>query len=184
MFTEDEIARLLRGLPIEDDLPFDAASDLTIRAYYEPLVRTAEQASGSLARVEWDHYGSGYASFVDAWFYPMDGAARVEGRGEHHAGVWVLLSRTSRYFVLGQGEKAWNAKGSSSYMPRFADVDAITHPALIRLAPMLTDHFTAAGLKRLRSVDLAAPLAEHHAVPGNLGDPPFHEFDALFHWED
>ena len=147
-----------------------------------------EEANGLRSRVEWGHYGSGYASFVEAWFYPADGGARLraEAGEEHHAGLLVLFSRLSRYFVLGQDEKRWAHDGSSSSggMPCFAIVDDIRHPALwLRVDPVVALLKTA-GLERLFQVDLIAPLPEATRVPTVLAAGALREFDALFHWED
>ena len=72
------------------------------------MVKQIEREHGLRARVEWGHYGSGYASFIEAWFYPADGRARLpplQAGDERHAGLVVLLSRLSRYCVLGQDER-------------------------------------------------------------------------------
>jgi hypothetical protein len=183
MFKHEEIVNLLQGNPIGSFLPFDSHDEQTIKAFYEPIIVAAESL-GVASRVEWNHYGSGYASFVDAWFYKTDQSGRLSNFSDHHIGIWVLLSRTTRYFVIGQGEKTWSPKGGSSYLPCFDSMDDIDHPAIASLAPMLTEHFTNAGLIRLRREHLAEPLDPSYGVPGILSGPPFYHFDALFHWED
>lgn len=153
-------------------------------AFYAPLIREAEEHFGLGAQVEWCHYGSGYASFIDAWFYRTDGSGRLSSFGEHHAGIWVLLSRTTRYFVIGQGEKSWHPTGGGCYLPSFSAMDEITHPSLAELASPLSEHFTNAGLIRLRKEQLGGVLGSSYSIPGNLCEGPLRHFDALFHWED
>jgi hypothetical protein len=184
MFQHEEIVKLLRGDPIDSALPFDSHDEQTIKAFYEPIIEAAESRFGLASRVEWNHYGSGYASFVDAWFYRADQSGRLSSYSDHHVGIWVLLSRTTRYFVMGQGEKTWSSKGGSSYMPCFDSVDDIDHPAIAPFTQTLAEHVTNAGLVRLRREHLARPLDPIYGVPGILSGPPFHHFDALFHWED
>jgi len=38
MFTDEQLATLIKAQPIEKDLAFDAADDNSIRRFYEPLV--------------------------------------------------------------------------------------------------------------------------------------------------
>jgi hypothetical protein len=184
MFNDEQLASLIHEEPIQTGLPFDPRDDKSIRRFYEPLVRKIEMDGGLSSRVEWNHYGSGYASFIDAWFYPADGRSRVSFRNEHYVGLFVLLSRLSRYFVIGQGEKTWSRDGGSSYMPSFDSIDTVDHPALaghvIPVASILTD----AGMVRMKRDDLSQLLPERFGIPGILSSPPFRHFDALFHWED
>ena len=184
-FSSVEIERLIQGQPVREPLPFDPANDEALRRFYEGLVRQIEREQSLRSRVEWNHYGSGYASFIEAWFYPADDRARLSGREEGHTGLVVLLSRLSRCFVLGQDEKRWSSDGSGSAgLPNFSTVDDITHPAILPFVAPVTALLTAAGLQRLHRQDLAAPLPDTLRVPTILTDLPFRQFDALFHWED
>ena len=187
-FSAAEVARLVQGQPIRGPLPFDPADDGAMGRFYEGLVRQVERTQGLRSRVEWSHYGSGYASFIEAWFYPVDGSACLptfRAGDERHAGLVVLLSRLSPYFVLGQDEKLWSADGSGSgCLPDFSTVDDVTHPALLPHVAPVTALLTAVGLQRLSREDLAAPLSADVSVPTILTGQPFRQFDALFYWED
>ena len=111
------------------------------------------------SRTELDHYGSGYASFVDAWFFRRDWSfRRPGGRHEHFTG--------------------------SSYLPSFDNVDAFRTPAVRTLARQVEDWLEPRGYGRLEKADLAGYLPEGVVVPTILEDAPFRDFDALFHWED
>lgn len=141
-------------------------------------------ATGTKERTEWNHYGSGYASFLDAWFYYPDGRARRSITDDHHAGVFVLLSRLTGTYALGQGEKSWSPKGGSSYLPHFEAVDFFDHPVLAETTTIIDATLTRLGLKRLHRSDLEPFITQSHRVPTILSDPPHRIFDALFYWED
>ena len=183
-FSPEEVERLIRGQPVREPLPFDPADGRSLMEFYGSLVRRIERERGLCCRAEWSSYGSGYASFVEVWFYPADGSGRLSGRDEHHAGLVVLLSRLSPYFVLGQDEKTWSVTAGSGSLPNFSTVDNLTHPAILAQVAPVTALLTSAGLRRLHRPDLAALLPEACRVPTILSDPPFRQFDALFHWED
>ena len=184
MFSAAEIERLASGQPVGEPLPFDPADDGSIRHFYEELVRRVECERSLRSRVEWNHYGSGYASFIDAWFYPANGSARLSTREEGHTGLVVLFSRLSNGFVLGEGKQTWSAKSSSGYLPCSEFVDDIQHPAIRAEVAPVAALLTDAGLRRLHRAELDAPLPETCQVPTILADGPFRQYDALFHWED
>ncbi len=184
MFSHEEIIKLLRGDPIDPGLPFDSHKDKSVRAFYEPIILAAAKRFQLGTRIEWNHYGSGYASFIDAWFYRKDQGGRLSEDADHHVGIWVLLSRTTRFFAMGQGEKSGHPRGGCSYLPCFDSMDDIEHPAISILADPIANHFTEAGLIRLRKESLSEPLDSSYKVPTILAGPPFRHFDALFHWED
>ena len=186
-FSAAEIARLVQCQPVREPLPFDPSDDRSIHRFYEELVKQIEEPQCLRARVEWHPYGSGYASFIEAWFYPVDGRASLppfHPGDERHIGLSVLLSRLSRYFVLVQDERSWSADSGSGGMPNFSAVDDIDHPALLPHVAAVTALLTAAGLQRLSRSDLAALLPDDVQVPTILTDKPLRQFDALFYWED
>ena len=96
----------------------------------------------------------------------------------------MLLSRLSRFFVMGQDEKAWSADSGSGGLPNFSTVDDITHPVVLSLVAPVTARLTIHGLQRLSRPELAAPLPEGVPVPTILTHEPFRQFAALFYWED
>ena len=186
-FDDAEIARLIRAQPIRGPLPFDPDDDASVRRFYGEVVEQIERELGLRARVEWSHYGSGYASFIEAWFYAPDGRASLPpfGRGEErHVGLAVLLSRLSPFFVLGQDEHSWSANGGSGGLLNFSAVDDISHPRIMAYVAPLTARLTAAGLHRLARGELAARLPADCPVPTILADGALRQFDALFYWED
>ena len=155
-----------------------------LEAFYTSLVKEITHITGCAEKTEWNHYGSGYASFVDAWFYFPDGLARGALAGEHHHGIYVLLSRLSCFYVVGQGEKTWQQNGGSSYMPHLDSVDSVEHEALLPLECQIDAFLNASGLKRLHRAELELSISGEHKVPTILSGASLTQFDALFFWED
>lgn len=155
--------------------------------FYRRLCDSVAAATDTRSRIEWDHYGSGYASYVDAWFYrPTPGFDVDEplGNGEEHKGLVVLLSRLSHYFVFMEGSKYWDKEGGSGYMPDFSMLDQLPTPAVAELAAHIQPLLQEAGLVRASRQDLETLLPQGTAVPTILGEEPYRHYDALFHWED
>jgi hypothetical protein len=183
----EDIGNLLSQTCISTAHPWCTNDEVQIDAFYRNICSEIAQSTGTSTRIEWNHYGSGYASFVDAWFYkplPEFYVPELAGDGKAYAGVAVLLSRLSPYFVLMQGEKQWHDRGGSSYMPCIELVDNFSRAVVEALAEEIQALLQEHGLRRLRRDDVSLPLPDGTAVPTILSDEPFTVFDAVFHWED
>ncbi|NQD36846.1 hypothetical protein HPT27_07390 [Permianibacter sp. IMCC34836] len=187
MLSDEEIERLLAQRSISNTFPWADESPSVVESFYKGVCSGADRKLGTKSRVEWNHYGSGYASFVDAWFYKSTDGFFFEypGKfGEAYHGLAVLLCRLAPYFVLLQGEKTWAERGGSSYMPTFECIDEFKTPAVSSLAIEMQDVLEGYGLVRLKKEDLAKRIDPKFQVFTNLSDRPYTEFDALFYWED
>lgn len=186
--SDDEISALLSERSISQAYPWVTNDFREIEKFYKSLIAQAMRKTQVKSLVEWQNYGSGYASFVDAWFYreSPDFSARFRpDRGEAYTGLVVVLSRLSPYFVLMEGEKSWNADGGgSSYLPHLDSVDEFRSQAVINLADDVQAILEEHGLIRLNHAMLDKPLDPDIDVPTVLTNRPFTLFDALFHWED
>lgn len=182
-FTDDQITALLHGRSISQQPPWDTDQEEVIDQHVRSIVERVCRKLQVLDRGEFNHYGSGYASYVDVWFYRDEEAFRF-AEGNCYFGIVVLFSRLTPTFVLGEGRKTWRDNSASSYLPSFDMVDRFTHPAVQELEQPIERALQAAGLQRLRAEDLATPLPAHFDVPSILGDAPWRTFDALFHWMD
>ena len=187
LLSSADVDRLLDQAPITDRHPWASGEEHQVEGHLRRVLADVERSTRTLSRVEWAHYGSGYASFVDAWLYrptPAFDAKRTLRHGEEHTGLVVLLSRLSPYFVFMEGEKHWHARGSGSYLPGFDLLDRLDTPAVASLAEEVEPVLQAHGLIRARRGQLEEPLASGVHVPTILTDRGFNQFDALFHWED
>lgn len=187
-FTPAEIDRLIRGEPISHLSPWATGDERLVDDCLRAACDAITVSTGSKSKVEWEHYGSGYASYVDAWFYKETTNFDVRtptGHGHEHTGLVVLLSRLSPYVVFMEGERRWHASGAgSSYMPSFEAVDQLETPGVMALAQQVQALLEQRGLLRVTKAQLAALLTSDLRVPTILTDGPFRHFDALIHWED
>jgi len=187
ILTPSQIGRLLDQQSISTVHPWNTNDEATIDSFLKNICAEINQITGTDSKIEWNHYGSGYSSFVDAWFYrpinefsvPIDGF-----NGESYLGLVVLLCRLSPHFVLMEGGKTWHSKGGSSYLPSYGDVDLFASSAVSGLASEIQPVLEQYGLQRLSSRDLGTLLAPDVQVPTIMTDPPFRTFDAMFYWED
>lgn len=182
--SETELREIIAGRVFEYLAPLGFPDEQSIEKIHHKATRAIEKELRVKSRIEWNHYGSGYASYVDAWFYYPDGRAKHLSEDENHSGVVVLLSRLSRFYVVGQGKKSWHKTGGGSYLPALKIVDTVAHSALKPLEQGVDKILPAFGLERVRKIDLQHTISSDIDIPTILSEPPHHVFDALFHWED
>ena len=127
-FSQPEIVSLLDQKPITDEWPWSTGDERVIDGNIKKIVTEICRKCHVLDKTEFNHYGSGYASFVDCWLYRENDDFRFE-RGNCYGGLVVLFSRLSNYYVVGEGQKTWQKKSGSSYLPSFEFVDDITQEA-------------------------------------------------------
>lgn len=152
------------------------------------LEKTIEKISTSFSlssRCELDHYGCGYASYVEAWFYRSDGLFRLSSNLENdYTGLCVLLCRLAPVYCMFEGEKSWHRKGGASFLPDFDSVDEfetqVVKDLSIKVEPFLLEH----GYFRIRRSEMSGRLRDDVKVPTILGGEFLREYDAIFHWED
>jgi hypothetical protein len=187
MFSPQQVEKLLSQQSISDRKPWSSNDPVAVEEYYKNVCADLMTRTGTSSKIEWNHYGSGYASFIDVWIYkPTENfSVNYPGkRGEAYEGLCILLSRLSPYYVFLQGSKSWEAQGGSSYLPAYEALDNLTHTSIITLGVDVQEILTSQGLVRVFKSELSLPIDSSIRVPTILSDGPFVEFDALFYWED
>ncbi|WP_323638833.1 hypothetical protein [Pectobacterium polonicum] len=191
LLSSHDITRLLLqpvAQCISDEYPWVSNDEALIDKHFKGVCAQVIRVTHTKSRIEWNHYGSGYASFIDAWFYkntPDFNAKRPVHYGEEHTGLTVLLSRLSPYFVFMESEKQWDAHGGGyQALPELEMIDRLETPAVIALSQQIQSELEKCGLVRAYKEQLASLLPTGTRVPTVLTDRGFTQFDALFHWED
>jgi hypothetical protein len=185
--SDYQISALLSERSISLEYPWVTNDFQEVERFFKVIIAETRRVAQADAMVEWANYGSGYASFVDAWFYRESDefSARYKPpRGKSYTGLVVVLSRLSPYFVLMEGEKSWAGEGASSYLPHLDSVDGFRTQAVVDLANQVQPILEKYGLIRLSHAMLDKPLDPLIDVPTVLTNRPFTLFGALFHWED
>ncbi len=181
--SKRQINNLLRMKSITGEWPWSTNDEATIDQHIKDIVAEVRRKVRLTEKTEYDHYGSGYASFVDCWLYRPNDEFRFHA-GDAYWGLVVLFSRLSKYYVVGKGQKTWDGNRGSSYLPCFEFVDQISQPAVTAIVGKVCRVLDGRGLERLNSDELSELLPGDIQIPTILGGPPWRHFDALFHWED
>lgn len=187
LFTREQLETLLSEQSITPLHPWASNDEEEVTRFYRGVCEHLARALGAEVQIMADHYGSGTASFVDAWFYrttPDFVPDPPPRSGESYVGLAVILSRFAPYYVLMQGEKSWYEGGAGLYQPYYDAVDRFSRDAVSGFIPEAESILHGYGLQRLHREELGNHIPPELQVPTILGEPPYTEFDALFYWED
>lgn len=184
IFTEGQIEVLLDGDPIIDEWPWVQWNEDGIERHIQTIIDKVKQEVGLLDETDYDHYGSGYASFVDCRLYRIDVKSQL-APGSNYLELGVLFSRLANYYViLGEAQKRQGKNGEWAYPSYFERVDRANHPATLGIMVDVCSVLNAQGLERLYAEELSEFLPKKFEVYTLLGSRPWRLFDALFYWMD
>lgn len=171
------------------EYPFKTGKDSTVEGFYKKLCEEIRRSTQTLYQIEVDDYGSGYASYYDAWFYKesTDFASDHIGSYKSYDGLIILFHRMLPYYVFMQGCKSWSINHpptSSSYIPSRNMLDNLTNTAVKKLAQEVESILSNKGLIRLNTLALTTPLEITEKIPSVLIDGYVSYYDGFFYWED
>ena len=182
-FTPEQHELLLSQQTISDRHPWSTNNESTIDSYIESMLSSLRDKLGLKDKTEFGHYGSGYASYVDCWLFRESNEFRI-GSENHYCGLVVLFSRLCDCYALAEGQKSWHDRGGSSYLPSFQSIDVFSHPPVQKLSDEVAGVLQEFQLNRLTAEQLCSTVPQSYKIPTILADPPWHEFDVVFYWED
>lgn len=110
IFTDEQLKELINGNPIGIIFPYDTKNEVEIEAHIRRLYYRIKRIPNIICEAEWDHFGSGYASFVEFFCYEMEHVKRVTtpyGIEEVEIeGVLVNISRLAPVAIFGDDERS------------------------------------------------------------------------------
>lgn len=203
-FTHEQLRAMIDGKTTGTSFPYHTGSEEEIEKHIKTLLHHLKQSERIDCDGEFDHYGSGYASYVELFCYKRNGGSVI--RHSYIAkdsvtaleieGVVVYASRLAPVAVIGKdqrlksirdgrGEKEEFYSGRSFLSPK----DVGTQPSGFREEVLeIRNQLTAAGYTVLEKDDVIQPLPFEAKIPTILCIPKnggvYKVFDAIFYWSD
>lgn len=185
-FTNEQLQRSIAQQPFGEFPPFKHGDAAGIEEYLQRVVADLTRSQRLQVEAEFNHYGSGYASYVEVFCYKMRGLSTQEINGIRRIdGIKIYLSRLTPVAVMGAGYKTRYAGGSTSDYLHGGTIGTIPpgdwKAEWNELQSKLVEcyNITLVDLDEMRT-----PLPFKAHVPTFFGSPPYTVFDALFYWED
>lgn len=184
MDVSDAMLRsVIDGVVVGSEWPFSTGKANTVEAHMRQAVQQLELVLGISLKADWDHYGSGFASYVDI-FCPL--VQEIKDSNRYDYGLRIYLCRLAPVAVMAPASTVTsldNCSFSSGFIRNDGKWEAIPesmHDVALQCRRMIEEY----GWTWPEPSRLGEPLGFDANIPTILADPPYHIFDALFYWED
>ena len=183
LLTEEQLRKVVAGRPVGGDWPYRGGSEADVENHLRRAVDAIRSTGLLLVDADFDHYGSGYASYVHAFCEKTGGRSRRrEGDVDVIEGLAVYLSRLTSFAVYG-------AEGRTR-LPTGATSGFLSTDSIYSVPPGDWTAEVSAIRTALANAGFVLPPREHLAerLPFELEIPTLfdseHVFDAIFYWSD
>lgn len=198
MYSHEQLKSFIKGEIIGESYPYDIKDKKEVEAYIKQLYYRMKQIPNMLCEAEFDHFGSGYASFVEFFCYRREDVQIVKDKEKYGIleyeikGILINVSRLARVFIYGEDERVRTIRvetnediaGGYSPLPGQTNIFHIDE----KFTEMMDELLQV--LKEFKYEPLAKTYA-NQVLPFEADIPTIyresHEYrvlDALFYWQD
>lgn len=198
MITNEQLKSLIEGKIIGDKFPYNTKSEDEILVHMKRLYHRIYRIPNLVVEAEWNHFGSGYASFVEFFCYRKEDMMieddQYGNRVKEVDGILLDICRLAPVAIMGEdtryksyriepyGEReVGGGHGTLLSGPQCLFVSENPHPVAreIRIALEEFDY------KLLEAEELNQPLPFKTKIPTLYREPKeYLVMDAIFYWED
>ncbi|MEE1131436.1 MAG: hypothetical protein UHX00_07435 [Caryophanon sp.] len=192
MFTEQQLKAMIRREPVSDRYPYLEQDDVLLEQSLQPLLDDMTQANIRY-NVSNDHFGCGYASYIQIVCWTDQFAKMVEKDGqeeEDRRGLFILISRLApvaaivndawQFASLDEFGKDTNVGGTMPINPELT-IDNKYKPLAKNLSRLLLKHHLTPLQKKF--VDKPLPFDEKIRTSARPRGQ-YLVWDAIFYWDD
>lgn len=109
MFTNEQLRQIIAGDPVGSGYPYNTNNHQEIEAHIRGLYYRVKRIPHLIMEAEWDHFGSGYASFVEFYCYQRENIKILEQKGNIHelqiTGIIIDVCRLAPVVIMGEDER-------------------------------------------------------------------------------
>ena len=109
MFSNQQLRDLIAGKVVGSSFPYDTVNEQEIEAHIRRLFHRINRIPNLICEAEWNHFGSGYASFVEFFCYMKEDVivvAEKNGRREERTkGIIVDICRLAPVAIMGEDDR-------------------------------------------------------------------------------
>ncbi len=195
MFTEKQLKYLIAGKVIGNSFPYNTNDHLEIEAHIRRLFYQINRIPNLTCVAEWDHFGSGFASFVELFCFRKEDIIVIKENKEHKTerieGVVINICRLAPVAILGEDERdktihiITNEVVGGSYSmlehPNQLKTSEKFSPMVRKLKAILSKY----DYTLLEAEHINKPLPFQAKIPTIYRKPSdYLIMDAIFYWED
>ncbi|WP_223702144.1 hypothetical protein [Sutcliffiella deserti] len=196
MFSNEQLQALIEGKITGDTFPYNTYNNQEIEAHIRRLFHRLNRIPNLICEAEWNHFGSGYASFVEFFCYRKEDVTVVtEKYGMQETktnGIIIDISRLAAVAIMGEDErhKTIRMETNEEVGGAYGTLLDGTHRLAInknfhRIAEKLKQALEEFDYELLEDEKLNQPLPFQTKIPTVYRRPnQYLVLDAIFYWED
>lgn len=109
MFSDEQLQAMIDGKIVGEKFPYDTNDGREIEAHIRRLFHRINRIPNVVCEAEWDHFGSGYASFVEFFCYQKEDLIVLDEKHGHREikmhGLIVDICRLAPVAIMGDDER-------------------------------------------------------------------------------
>ncbi|MBK5458234.1 hypothetical protein NST21_25030 [Peribacillus sp. FSL K6-1552] len=196
MFSEKQLKDLISGNIVGNSFPYDTDNEQEIEAHIRRLYYRINRIPNLKCEAEWNHFGSGYASFVEFFCYLKEDVTVVEekyGRREEKTeGIIIDVCRLAPVAIMGEDDRYKTICIETNEEVGGAYGSLLDGPKRLHLSKKfqsIAEKWKQA-LKEfdydiLEAEKINKPLSFETKIPTIYREPgEYLIMDAIFYWED
>ncbi|MDQ0230154.1 hypothetical protein [Metabacillus malikii] len=196
MFTNDQLKAMIKGQIIGNNYPYNSNNEQEIEAHIRRLFYRISRIPNVVCEAVWNHFGSGYASFIEFFCYRKEDVVIVSekyGIQEIETnGIIIDISRLTPVAIMGEDvrykkiRKATNEELGGAFGTILDGPNRlIINNNFQGFANLLKQTLDEFDYQLLGAEDIKQPLPFQTEIPTIYRDPrQYLVLDAIFYWED
>lgn len=141
MFTNEQLQAMIRQEVVSEQYPYSTQDEQELKNYLKSILAELERAQIH-CKVEREHFGSGYASYMQWFCYEAQHIEVKEDankREEHIQGLHVLISRLAPVILIGNADESNAYSLSGEYLG--GGKSMLDEPYQLVIEPGLNSYF-------------------------------------------
>lgn len=196
MFSNELLQNLIAGKIVGNQFPYDTNNEQEVEAHIRRLFHQINRIPNLVCEAEWNHFGSGYASFVEFFCYQKEDTIVVEekyGRREIKTeGIIIDICRLAPVAIMGEDERYKTIRIETNEVVGRAYGSLLDRPnqlyvseKLQTIAEKLKQSLKEFDYELLEAEKINQPLSFQTKIPTIYREPSeYLVVDAIFYWED
>lgn len=194
IFTNEQLQNLIDREIIGNQFPYDTNREEEIEAHIWRLFYRLKRIPGIICEAEWNHFGSGYASFIEFFCYRKENQFVEEKDGFREVkteGIVIDICRLAAVAIMGEDDRYEEVRIETNEVVGGAYGSIIDGPCLlikdelqetVREVTLALEEF---DYNLLAIEELRKPLPFKTKIETIYREPKeYLVMDAIFYWED
>lgn len=201
-FSNEQLQMMISGKTVGDSYPYNTNDKKQIEQYIQDLFYKLNCSKFIQCEAIFDHYGSGYASYVDIFCYKRDGSSKLNEEyiekdlltSIQLEGLVIYISRLAPVAILGKDIRHKAVIDTEKVKDEFfSGMGMMSKPEevldeapqfFVEEFPEIKQILKNAGYELLEREYLSQPLPFTTKIQTFTDPRQYKVFDAIFYWMD